>query len=713
MTTSWGAGTQVGPYELISAIGAGGMGEVWKARDTRLDRIVAIKRLYSHQTTRFEQEARAVAALNHPHICQIHDVGPDYLVFEYVDGKPLHCPMPSDDALRLAIQVAGALEEAHRRGIIHRDLKPANIMVTTGGSAKLLDFGLAKLTSDAQGDVTKNTMEGTLLGTLPYMSPEQAEGRTLDVRSDVFSFGAVLYEMLSGTRAFPGNSAAQVLSAVLRDEPRPLDVAPKFERVVRRCLTKEPAQRFQTMAELKAALEQVSAKPLDEQPSIAVLPFANLSADKENEYFSDGLAEEIINMLVKLPGLKVTARTSAFAFRGREQDIRKTAETLNVRSVLEGSVRRSGNRIRVTAQLINAEDGYHLWSERYDRELADVFAIQDEIAEAIAAALQMQLSPQTVPRRRYTPSVPAYEAFLKGMHYWAKLTPDSWKRSKECFEQAIAWDPGFAAAHSFLGGCFITLAYAGLLPAREAFPAARSAIQQALDIDPSLPEAHAFRAALAVGQFDWNDAESHFRLALAQNPVSPYVRTMYGYTYLLPVGRHGEAIEQLQHVLREDPLNLPPRLYLAICLDAAGRDPIPELQKILEIDSTFGRAYTCLGLVHAGQGMFDAALAFAEKAYHLMPWNPTACGLLAAMLVRRGDTTRAKNALGNTPSDLALAWFHLVDAEIEQAVDWIERAIEERDPAVFTMLSGTAGRMLRSSPRWRVLARMMNLPEGL
>lgn len=274
------------------------MGEVWKARDTRLDRIVVIKRLTDH-LERFEQEARAISALNHPNICQLYDLGPDYLVLEYVEGEQLRGPLPVDDALRSAVSIAGALEEAHRRGILHRDLKPANILVTRSGTPKLLDFGLAKVL-DKQVDATQ-TAEGTVLGTVTYMAPEQAEGQSADVRSDIFSFGAVLYELLSGTRAFGGNTVAQILAALLHEDPRPLSTTCELEKVVMRCLRKRPSERFQSMSEVRDALERVLAKPVPSQPSVAVLPFANLSADKDNQYFSDGLAEEIINALRRIP----------------------------------------------------------------------------------------------------------------------------------------------------------------------------------------------------------------------------------------------------------------------------------------------------------------------------------------------------------------------------------------------------------------------------
>ena len=491
---SLAVGSQIGPYEIVSLLGTGGMGEVYRARDTRLGRDVAIKVLPEafaadpDRVRRFEQEARAIAALNHPHICQIHDVGPGYLVLEYVEGTPLQGPLAAEEAVRLALQIATALEAAHRHGILHRDLKPGNILVARSSrgasdspTAKLLDFGLAKSLVFA-ADATR-TVEGTIAGTAAYMSPEQTQGKAVDARSDVFSFGAVLYELISGQRAFRGDTSAEAISAVLRDEPRSLG-ASQLARVVDRCLEKDASRRYQTMAEVRAALEDAARARPDREPSIAVLPFANLSADKENEYFSDGLAEEIINALTQIPELKVTARTSAFAFRGKEQDVRKIAEALDVRTVLEGSVRRAGSRIRVTAQLINAADGYHLWSERYDRELADVFAVQDEIATAINRALQVKLAGAPVGRRRYTPSLPCYEAYLRALHESQKLTPEGMARSKEWYERAIALDPDYALAHSTFGFHFAQLANYGLLPAHEAMPLVRS---EAARRSPSIP----------------------------------------------------------------------------------------------------------------------------------------------------------------------------------------------------------------------------------
>jgi serine/threonine-protein kinase len=331
------------------------MGEVWKAHDSRLNRSVAIKRLTAEHTQRFAREARAIASLNHPNICQIHDVGTDYLVLEYIDGTPLRCPYSVIESVRLAEQIASALEAAHAKGIVHRDLKPGNILVTPEGTIKLLDFGLATPIDDVDGDLTR-TGTGTISGTAAYMSPEQAQGKRLDTRSDLFSFGAVLYEMLSGARAFEGVSIADTLSAVLRDEPTRLTAPDGLAAIVARCLRKSPADRFANTSELRTALQQALTTDHPVVPSIVVLPFANISRDPEDEYFGDGLAEEIINALAQIPRLKVIARTSAFAFKGQNTDIRKIAEALGVTTVLEGSVRRSGNRLRVTAQLIAAAD---------------------------------------------------------------------------------------------------------------------------------------------------------------------------------------------------------------------------------------------------------------------------------------------------------------------------------------------------------------------
>ena len=644
-------GTRLGPYEIIAQIGRGGM-EGYRARDGRLDRDVAIKVLPEavavdpDRVRRFQQEARAVAALNHPNICQIHDVGSGYLVLEFVDGKSPHGPLPTDKTLKLALQIANALEAAHRCGILHRDLKPGNMLVTADGTIKLLDFGLARLIGLESGpsDVTR-TMDGVVLGTAAYMSPEQVQGKPVDQRSDVFSFGAVLYEWLTGQRAFEGETAASVLGAILHGGPALLDASP-LERIVRRCLEKEPSRRYQAMAEVRAALEDVSRGTPDDEPSIAVLPFANLSDDRDNEYFSDGLAEEIINLLVKIPGLKVTARTSAFAFRGRNADIRRIAETLGVVHILEGSVRKFADRIRVTAQLVKAEDGFHLWSERYDKTLRDVFAVQDEIAAAISTALQIKLSAQPALGPRYTPNLAAYEAYLKSRYHLWKYTPESVTLSREHCEHALALDPQFALPHIGLADRLLVLASGGHIRADEAMP---ENIWRALAVYSSLPEAHAMLGIVAV-EFDrnWSAAERHFQMALApRRAVSSTVRQRDCHFYLQPVGRAHEAVEQMRRVLEEDPLSAQAHWGMALYLLAAGEDAAAsnKFHRFLELDNNFWPSLFGWGMLLALEGRLNDAVGLAERARALVPWLRINVGLLAGVLMRDGEDARANELL--------------------------------------------------------------------
>jgi len=706
-------GDKLGPYEILAPLGAGGMGEVWKARDPRLDRIVAIKRLKGQRSARFQQEAHAIAALNHPHICQIYDVGPDYLVMEYVEGKPLCGPLRVEEAVKLALQIAGALEDSHSRGILHRDLKPGNILVTAKGAAKLLDFGLAKLMTDSDSEATK-TIEGAVMGTAAYMSPEQAQGKSLDERSDIFSFGTVLYEMLSGTRAFGGGSMLDILNSVVRDDPAPLQSP--ASGIVKRCLAKQPAQRFQSIAEVKAALESISMKPMDRQPSIAVLPFANMGADKENEYFSDGLAEEIINFLAQIPGLKVTARTSAFAFKGKTEDIRKIAGALSVATILEGSVRRSGSRLRVTAQLINAQDGYHLWSQRYDRDMADLFDLQDEIAQSIASALHVKLAGTPAP---YKPSLPAYEALLKARYCFGTFRPDLLAHAKECYEQAIALDPEFAQAHCEYGNYFWGLALAGALPANQALPMIRSLAEKALELDPSLPDGHAMSGIVAVYlKYDWKEAERRFRLAMARDPVSVNVR-LYHTWYLQLIGRSAEALQQINLGLQADPLNLTLRQNRAVFLAGAGRDEeaAEGFREVLELNPSMVLAQLALAALRASRGELGQALALCEKAHAVAPL-PSGIGLLAGLLKRTGDMQRAEELLQKfqpahafgVPRGLAI--YHWVLQEFDAEADWLEKAIDQHDPYGALFLRLWYGRELRSTPRWAGLMRKLNLPES-
>jgi serine/threonine protein kinase/tetratricopeptide (TPR) repeat protein len=744
-------GKSVAHYSILDQLGAGGMGVVYKARDTRLNRFVALKVLPAERTDperrrRLLQEAQAASALNHPNIVTVHDAasdaGVDFIVMEFIAGKTLHeliggTGLKLETALKYAGQITDALAAAHAAGIVHRDLKPGNVMVTESGLVKVLDFGLAKLTEPpsetrSTRTVGPQTADGAIVGTVAYMSPEQAQGKRLDLRSDIFSFGSLFYEMLTGRPPWPRSSSLEMMYAIVHDDPPSFQTAlgdsrgPSMVRVVRRCLEKQPEKRFQTMTEVRAALDHSAndrfAKPAEQQTSIAVLPFANMTAEKENEYFSDGLAEEIINVLAHAPGMKVAGRTSSFFFRGKDVEFAEIGRRLNVEHILEGSVRKAGNRIRVTAQLIKVSDGFHLWSERYDRELTDIFAIQDEITQAIAEALRVKLQPGSALLGRHEPDLRAYDAYLKAREHWFKGTLESQTRFKRFVDLSIELDPKFALPYFLLGAQYSMIANLGIAPAKEVIPLGRAAEQEALRLDPSLAEPHALLACFAGYEYDWSTAERHWQIAMAREPVclssvkASDIRLWYGNHYLLPIGRTTEALDAVTSGLQEDPLNLLYRTILADALRNAGRlkDCEAELQKILEIDENFAMALGTLGAMNAQQGRIGEALAATEKAYQLMPWANQYAGQLAALLVRTGDTSRAESLIDGLRSGRAylapagLAVFHAMRGEFDRAAEWAEKAIDEQWGTIIKTLRP----LLSSTAVWPVLAKRMNLPES-
>ena len=707
------AGTRLGPYEIVSPLGAGGMGEVYKAIDTRLGRTVAIKILTSSHAERFQQEARAIAALSHPHICVLLDVGPDYLVMEYLEGTPPRGPLPLDDALRVGSEVAGALDAAHRKGILHRDLKPANIMMTSTGT-KLLDFGLAKF-AVAPVDGATATVAGTVLGTAAYMSPEQAQGAPADARSDVFSLGAVLYELVSGRRVFERASMLDTLNAVVQDEAPPLDSP--AAAIVHRCLAKQPAHRFQSMADVNAALQQLRTTKsghVRSASSIAVLPFANMSRDADDEYFSDGLAEEIINALAQVPELKVIARTSAFAFKGKNEDIRRIAETLGVTHILEGSVRRAGSRIRVTAQLIQASDGTHLWSQRYDREMSDIFAVQDEMAAAIAAALKLKLVPAS---GRRMPSLPAYEAYLRYRSYQWQFTRDAAQRSRECLEQALVLDPQFALPYVGLADYHLALATVGGFPVQEAMSRARELAARALEIDADLPEAHAMLGIVA-GHYDhdWHEAERRFTIAVKREPLTPHLRQWYASFLLYSTGRTDEALLHLARAIDDDPLCQMWHMMRALTLQGAARDDeaFDAARRSVELDADFWLGHSRLGLMYARRGNYAQARLCAEKAMASAPWSPYSMALMAVVLMAREQPEQAEQLLAALRADpsrgpVGLTCYHATRGEAEIAATWAVQVAEQRFPASVFVVIRPFQPLLCQSPAWPGVLRALNL----
>ena len=733
-------GTKLGPYEILAPIGAGGMGEVYRSIDPRLNRVVAIKVSGAQFSERFEREAKAIAALNHPNICQVYDVGPDYLVMEFIEGAPLAGPLNPDVALRFAVQIADALSAAHAKGITHRDLKPANILVTASG-IKLLDFGLAQLSlsSDADGAGAAAgstatigiTQAGTILGTAAYMSPEQAEAKAVDARSDVFSFGLVLYEMLSGRRAFTGDSTIAIMAAILHKEPAPLPVAsPAVQSILARCLQKSPAHRFQSMAQVKEALLAATSgisspgaavsgvAPLP--PSIAVLPFANMSADKEQEYFSDGLAEEIINLLAQIPGLKVIARTSAFAFRGKEQDIRGIAEALGVAHVLEGSVRRAGPRIRVTAQLIRAEDGGHLWSKRYESEMTDVFAIQDEISAAIVQELELNLTGPSLVKRAAT-NVPAYEATLEGRHHLTQYTPASLDRGRQCLERAIALDPQYAPAYAALAEYHVWqaagIASAGTL---QALQQARQVALRALELDPLLPEAQAVAGQICAAlDYDWAASEQHYLRAIASNPAAAAVRFSYAYWCLRPTGRLTDALSEIDRALELDPLSQSNGVIRAYLLSFTGRyeEAANAARRSLDMDPNYSLGQFILSYILACQGRLQEAVDLTERALQVhgrYPLSLAYAGVVFGLTGRRdaaqGVLAELEAMAGTTSSSAGpLTIVNSVLGSLDEAFRWADRAIDQRDPQVVGLKCTPVFESLRSDSRYPALLRRMNL----
>jgi len=747
-------GDVLGHYRLEGLLGTGGMGVVYRAFDTKLQRPVAIKFLAgalvdTAARRRFQLEARTAGSLNHPHILTVHDIGEhaerQFIVTELVDGGTLADWARREDpgrsgrqwrqVVELMVGVADALATAHEAKILHRDIKPGNILLNTSGYAKLADFGLAKLADDAGaprlGDAASSrTAAGIVVGTLAYMSPEQALGLGADARSDIFAFGVVLYELLAGRLPFAGETDLKLIQAIVHAAPAGLaDAIPAGLRaLVTKALEKEPGERYQSMRELAIDLRRLVRQPLDavpaadnsvnRLPSIAVLPFTNLSADKDNEYFSDGLAEEIINALARNPGLKVIARTSAFAFKGQNRDIRQIAVALGVAHVLEGSVRKAGNRIRVTAQLITAADGSHLWSDRYDRELEDVFAIQDEIARTIARVLEVRLLPSAHTKPRYTPKLTAYESYLKGRHHLFKFTLTSWELARAAFREAIDLDPNYAQPHVEMGLGHLLSGTNGLNSFRDVAPLVNAEADAALRLDPTEPGPNFLLAATAAAHdYDWARAERLFRAALGTRAVRADIRWAYASFYLQPLSRVHEAVAVMRREVELDPLNVSWRSVLSAHLINTEQydESIANARKAAEIDEHHWVPPFIIGQAYATAGRNAEALEPTESAYRAVPAHAMAAGQFAGVLARNGRVADAEDVirrLGPTPRPrIGLVVYHLLRGDLDAAATWYQSAIADRDPFAVVFVPYPINRPLRESSHWPRLAAAMNLPE--
>ena len=749
---SLAAGRRLGPYRIEALLGAGGMGEVYRALDTRLGREVALKVLPAAfhadaaRRARFEREARAVAALNHPNIVTLHSLeeagGFHFITMELVEGQTLDrliSPggLAADVLAGYALALSEAVATAHRRGIVHRDLKPGNVMLTGDGRLKLLDFGVATIAAgsgafaalDRAGQITR---EGMLIGTCRYMSPEQLQGRVVDCRSDVFSLGVVLYELAAGRSPFGGLTEAEACAAILHGQPAPLrtlrpDLPAELCDCILRCLDKDPGRRFSDAAEVHAALvsprrHAAAASSLESPPpSVAVLPFLNLSTSAENEVFADGITEDVIAHLSKIRALKVISRTSVMSLKQRDRSLREIGCMLGVGAILEGSVRRAGNRVRIVAQLLDAATDDHLWAETYDRDLTDIFAIQTEVALQIAAALRAELSPgeQKRIRRAPTQNLDAYHLYLQGRSSFRKYTEDGFRQGIRHFERAIAEDPDFALAYVGLACVLAECPNEGFLSLRPevAQGRAKEAVERALALDDGLGDAHGIRALLKfVCDYDWVGAEEEFKRALELSPGSADVYDHYGWMCSALL-RFDDAIRLARKARELDPLAH--RSDLANELLRAGRvqEALELGARIVELEPDFSRGHSVFGWACMLAGRQAEGVAALERAVALSQGGTLFLGQLGQAYAMTGYVARARDVLRKLQdmsargyvSPYHFAYVHTGLGEQEEAMDWLERAFEQRSGAIYGIKGSFLFKSLRSHPRFDALLKKMNL----
>ena len=724
------------------------MGVVYKAIDKKLDRIVALKFLAPHLVSNdescrhFIREAKAAAALQHPNICTVYDIdevdGQTFIAMAYLDGQELSQeiesgPLKVERLIELTEQVARGLQEAHGKGVVHRDIKPANIMVTVQGQAVLMDFGLAQL---AHGG-SKLTKEGTSLGTSAYMSPEQTTGEKLDLRTDVWALGVVLYEMATGQVPFQGHYEQAILYSILHEPPEPITavrtgVPPELERIVNKCLAKRAEERYQTVSELLAdlsalkrstesgAVSRPSSGTKDTRPSIAVLPFENRSRGDEDEYFSDGISEDITSALGKVERLRVAPRSMAFQFKGKRPTPREVGTALNVGHVLEGSVRRSGNRVRINVELIAIDEGYQVWSERYDRVMEDIFEIQDEISQAIVEKLKVKLvgREKELLAKRYTDNLQAYNLCLRGRYYWYRRMPEAFQKAIGLYQQALAEDPNYALAHSGLADCHTLLAFYGPLPVKQSMPRAEAAALKALEIDADLAAAHASMGAVhSFYHWDWKGADREFRRAIDLDPSYTVGHLWHGILGLLPTGRLDEALAAWKRAAELDPVtpivNLGPAFILI--LQRQYDRVIEEAGKLFELDPSFHWAHYCMGSAYLQNGDYDKAIAALEQM-NLPPWRDGHLGYAYAVA---GQPEKARKLIGElragsqpehqVPFHLAMIYFGL--GELDKAFEWLDKACDERSTQLWWIKVIPELDAVHSDPRFQAILRRMNLAD--
>ncbi|MGB9072483.1 MAG: protein kinase [Terriglobales bacterium] len=787
-------GSELGHYRIVEKIGAGGMGEVYRARDQHLDCDVAIKVLPPRTSTddsahkHFRKEALALSRLNHSNIATIHDFdtqqGVDFLVMEYIPGitlseKVAARALPEKEVLRLGVQLAEGLAAAHDHGVVHRDLKPGNLRVASDGRLKILDFGLAKLWHPVTASATTESLSETqaMAGTLPYMAPEQLLGGEVDARTDIHAAGYVLYEMATGQRPFAEVERSQLIGAILHRPPVPSTelnprISPELERIIGKCLEKDPNNRYQSARELAVDLRRVqtgvpsgvhlaarwpkwsiqrllalvlgilavvvlsllaykmgnSRQPVLRRTdaariqSLAVLPLTNLSGDPQQEYFADGMTEQLIADIGKIGALRVISRTSVMQYKNANKALPTIARELNVDAVLEGSVLRSGKRVRITAQLIQAKPEQQLWAENYERDLSDILVLQSEVARSVAAAIQVELAPHEQTTLASTRSVvpAAYEAYLQGRYYWNSRTREGVLRGLAYFEKAVRLDPTYALAYAGIADSYIVLIADHWLSPGEAMPPAKAAALKALGLDEALAEAHTSMASIAESDWDWVTAEREYQRAQELNPN--YATAHHWYSiFLSEMGRHEDAVVQARRALDIDPLssaintNLGEVLYQARRYDEAER----VLSKFIEMEPRFWPAYYSAGRAYVQNGQFNEGIAALKQAAVLSPGDDVVLSALVYAYGRAGRKTEAQQVLKEWKnlsrqryvSGYLLAQSYLGLGEKEKAMQSLAKAYQERDTLVIAMGSESMLDPLCSDSRFQDLLRRMNLAQ--